>query len=94
MLEERKKNPSPSLDERIERARRRAHQVAIKIQQDQVRGRPCASTFLTEELTRGLVVAPQESSRSEPVPGYVIAGKVLSVRVIRANAPLLIRADR
>ncbi|CAF97027.1 unnamed protein product [Tetraodon nigroviridis] len=52
LLEERKKNPSPSLDERIERARRRAHQVAIKIQQD------------------------QESSRSEPVPGYVIAGRL------------------
>uniref|UniRef100_A0A3B4A0J7 PDZ domain-containing protein n=1 Tax=Periophthalmus magnuspinnatus TaxID=409849 RepID=A0A3B4A0J7_9GOBI len=36
LLEERLKNPSPSLEERIESAKRRAHQVRIKIQQDQV----------------------------------------------------------
>ncbi|XP_056884262.1 rho guanine nucleotide exchange factor 11 isoform X5 [Takifugu flavidus] len=34
LLGERLKNPSPSLEERIERAKRRAHQVRVKIQQD------------------------------------------------------------
>lgn len=37
LLEERLKNPSPSLEERIERAKRRAHQVRVKIQQDLVK---------------------------------------------------------
>lgn len=44
LLEERTKNPSPSLEERIERAKRRAHQVSVKIQQDLVKRRPCFST--------------------------------------------------
>ncbi|XP_041087848.1 LOW QUALITY PROTEIN: rho guanine nucleotide exchange factor 11 [Polyodon spathula] len=34
LLEERSRNPSPSLEERIESARRRAKQVRVKIQQD------------------------------------------------------------
>ncbi|XP_051255922.1 rho guanine nucleotide exchange factor 11 isoform X7 [Dicentrarchus labrax] len=34
LLEEQLKNPSPSLEERIESAKRRAHQVRVKIQQD------------------------------------------------------------
>ncbi|XP_035531111.1 rho guanine nucleotide exchange factor 11 isoform X7 [Morone saxatilis] len=34
LLEEHLKNPSPSLEERIESAKRRAHQVRVKIQQD------------------------------------------------------------
>ncbi|KAM8882688.1 rho guanine nucleotide exchange factor 11 isoform 3-T3 [Synchiropus picturatus] len=34
LLEEQLRNPSPSLEERIESAKRRAHQVRIKIQQD------------------------------------------------------------
>uniref|UniRef100_A0A672II00 Rho guanine nucleotide exchange factor (GEF) 11 n=1 Tax=Salarias fasciatus TaxID=181472 RepID=A0A672II00_SALFA len=34
------KNPSPSLEERIESAKRRAHQVRVKIQQDLVRPPP------------------------------------------------------
>lgn len=35
-MDEQLKNPSPSLEERIESAKRRAHQVRIKIQQDLV----------------------------------------------------------
>ncbi|KAM9827739.1 rho guanine nucleotide exchange factor 11 [Neosynchiropus ocellatus] len=34
LMEEQLRNPSPSLEERIESAKRRAHQVRIKIQQD------------------------------------------------------------
>ncbi|RVE55601.1 hypothetical protein OJAV_G00234680 [Oryzias javanicus] len=34
LMDEQLKNPSPSLEERIESAKRRAHQVRIKIQQD------------------------------------------------------------
>ncbi|XP_070785812.1 rho guanine nucleotide exchange factor 11 [Enoplosus armatus] len=34
LLEEQLRNPTPSLEERIERAKRRAHQVRVKIQQD------------------------------------------------------------
>lgn len=34
LLDEQLKNPSPSLEERIESAKRRAHQVRVKIQQD------------------------------------------------------------
>ncbi|XP_030287726.1 rho guanine nucleotide exchange factor 11 isoform X1 [Sparus aurata] len=34
LMEEQSKNPSPSLEERIESAKRRAHQVRVKIQQD------------------------------------------------------------
>lgn len=41
LLEERLRNPSPSLEERIERAKRRAHQVRVKIQQDLVKRHPC-----------------------------------------------------
>uniref|UniRef100_A0A3B4WVE7 Rho guanine nucleotide exchange factor 11 n=1 Tax=Seriola lalandi dorsalis TaxID=1841481 RepID=A0A3B4WVE7_SERLL len=37
LMEERLRNPSPSLEERIESAKRRAHQVRVKIQQDLVR---------------------------------------------------------
>ncbi|XP_055012062.1 rho guanine nucleotide exchange factor 11 isoform X2 [Boleophthalmus pectinirostris] len=40
LLEERLRNPSPSLEERIESAKRRAQQVRIKIQQDQEGSRP------------------------------------------------------
>uniref|UniRef100_A0A673CEC2 Rho guanine nucleotide exchange factor (GEF) 11 n=1 Tax=Sphaeramia orbicularis TaxID=375764 RepID=A0A673CEC2_9TELE len=38
LLEEQLRNPSPSLGERIESAKRRAHQVRVKIQQDQMDG--------------------------------------------------------
>lgn len=41
LLCERLKNPSPSLEERIERAKRRAHQVRVKIQQDLVKRSAC-----------------------------------------------------
>lgn len=41
LMEEQSKNPSPSLEERIESAKRRAHQVRVKIQQDLVRRRHC-----------------------------------------------------
>ncbi|XP_076580787.1 rho guanine nucleotide exchange factor 11 isoform X2 [Chaetodon auriga] len=34
LMEEQLKNPSPSLEERIESAKRRAHQVRVKVQQD------------------------------------------------------------
>ncbi|XP_018619282.1 rho guanine nucleotide exchange factor 11 isoform X2 [Scleropages formosus] len=34
LLEEMSRNPSPSLEERIESAKRRAHQVRVKVQQD------------------------------------------------------------
>uniref|UniRef100_A0AAQ5XZM5 Rho guanine nucleotide exchange factor (GEF) 11 n=1 Tax=Amphiprion ocellaris TaxID=80972 RepID=A0AAQ5XZM5_AMPOC len=37
LLDEQLRNPSPSLEERIESAKRRAHQVRVKIQQDLVR---------------------------------------------------------
>uniref|UniRef100_A0A665WVK4 Rho guanine nucleotide exchange factor (GEF) 11 n=1 Tax=Echeneis naucrates TaxID=173247 RepID=A0A665WVK4_ECHNA len=37
LMEELLRNPSPSLEERIESAKRRAHQVRVKIQQDLVR---------------------------------------------------------
>ncbi len=37
LLEERSRNPSSSLEERIESAKRRASQVRVKIQQDVVR---------------------------------------------------------
>uniref|UniRef100_A0A3Q1I678 Uncharacterized protein n=1 Tax=Anabas testudineus TaxID=64144 RepID=A0A3Q1I678_ANATE len=37
LMEERLRNPSASLEERIESAKRRAHQVRVKIQQDLVR---------------------------------------------------------
>lgn len=42
LLGERLRNPSPSLEERIERAKRRAHQVWVKIQQDLVKGSTCS----------------------------------------------------
>lgn len=37
LLEEQSRNPSPSLEERIESAKRRANQVRVKFQQDVVR---------------------------------------------------------
>lgn len=37
LMVEQSKNPSPSLEERIESAKRRAHQVRVKIQRDLVR---------------------------------------------------------
>lgn len=40
LLEERLRNPSLSLEERIESAKRRAHQLRVKIQQDQVKPKP------------------------------------------------------
>lgn len=47
-MEEQLRNPSPSLGERIESAKRRAHQVRVKIQQDLVREK---SPLLTVCLT-------------------------------------------
>uniref|UniRef100_A0A4W6EEP3 Rho guanine nucleotide exchange factor (GEF) 11 n=1 Tax=Lates calcarifer TaxID=8187 RepID=A0A4W6EEP3_LATCA len=41
LMEQRLRNPSPSLEERIESAKRRAHQVRVKIQQDLVRRAGC-----------------------------------------------------
>ncbi|XP_053349910.1 rho guanine nucleotide exchange factor 11 isoform X2 [Clarias gariepinus] len=48
LLEERSRNPSSSLEERIESARRRANQVRVKIQKDQDGARSeTASSYLT-----------------------------------------------
>lgn len=49
LLEERLRNPSLSLEERIESAKRRAHQLRVKIQQDQegTRSEPVTSYVLT-----------------------------------------------
>uniref|UniRef100_A0A669BGA0 Rho guanine nucleotide exchange factor (GEF) 11 n=1 Tax=Oreochromis niloticus TaxID=8128 RepID=A0A669BGA0_ORENI len=41
LMDEQLRNPSPSLEERIESAKRRAHQVRVKIQQDVVRRPGC-----------------------------------------------------
>uniref|UniRef100_A0A3Q0RIH1 Rho guanine nucleotide exchange factor (GEF) 11 n=1 Tax=Amphilophus citrinellus TaxID=61819 RepID=A0A3Q0RIH1_AMPCI len=41
LLDEQFRNPSPSLEERIESAKRRAHQVRVKIQQEVVRRSGC-----------------------------------------------------
>uniref|UniRef100_A0A8D2ZQJ4 Rho guanine nucleotide exchange factor (GEF) 11 n=1 Tax=Scophthalmus maximus TaxID=52904 RepID=A0A8D2ZQJ4_SCOMX len=53
LMEEHSRNPSPSLEERIESAKRRAHQVRVKIQGDVVRTRftapktsPCVSPYV------------------------------------------------
>ena len=46
LLEERLRNPSSSLEERIESAKRRAHQVRVKIQQDLV----CFSSFTLTKI--------------------------------------------
>uniref|UniRef100_A0A1A8IVW3 Rho guanine nucleotide exchange factor (GEF) 11 n=2 Tax=Nothobranchius kuhntae TaxID=321403 RepID=A0A1A8IVW3_NOTKU len=48
LMEERLRNPSPSLEERIESAKRRAHQVRVKIQQD-VEGTRSESVFSSGE---------------------------------------------
>uniref|UniRef100_A0A1A8F8P5 Rho guanine nucleotide exchange factor (GEF) 11 n=1 Tax=Nothobranchius korthausae TaxID=1143690 RepID=A0A1A8F8P5_9TELE len=48
LMEERSRNPSPSLEERIESAKRRAHQVWVKIQQD-VEGTRSESVFSSGE---------------------------------------------
>lgn len=45
LMEEKLKNPSPSLEERIESAKRRAHQVRVKIQQDLVSKWDCSKIF-------------------------------------------------
>uniref|UniRef100_A0A4W4F2V8 DH domain-containing protein n=1 Tax=Electrophorus electricus TaxID=8005 RepID=A0A4W4F2V8_ELEEL len=46
LLEEQSRNPSPSLEERIESAKRRANQVRVKFHQDLVRGpSACESPF-------------------------------------------------
>uniref|UniRef100_A0A7N6ADT2 Rho guanine nucleotide exchange factor (GEF) 11 n=1 Tax=Anabas testudineus TaxID=64144 RepID=A0A7N6ADT2_ANATE len=56
LMEERLRNPSASLEERIESAKRRAHQVRVKIQQDLVRRQTfyliCAWTCCHCSLTK------------------------------------------
>ncbi|XP_037116583.1 rho guanine nucleotide exchange factor 11 isoform X9 [Syngnathus acus] len=47
LMDERWRNPSPSLEERIESAKRRAHQVRVKLQQD-------ASPMRTESVTQAV----------------------------------------
>uniref|UniRef100_A0A4W6EDH4 Rho guanine nucleotide exchange factor (GEF) 11 n=1 Tax=Lates calcarifer TaxID=8187 RepID=A0A4W6EDH4_LATCA len=51
LMEQRLRNPSPSLEERIESAKRRAHQVRVKIQQDLVRRAGCLSSRLQSNCT-------------------------------------------
>nr|XP_015802089.2 rho guanine nucleotide exchange factor 11 isoform X2 [Nothobranchius furzeri] len=69
LMEERLRNPSPSLEERIESAKRRAHQVRVKIQQD-VEGTRSESVFssgearLSMEFSEGEVEVSFSPSRS------------------------------
>lgn len=82
LLEERLKNPSPSLEECIERAKRRAHQVRVKIQQDLVKRSTCFELLWCirppDEGTKLLFIFfLQEGARSDLVSSYVIAGNIL-----------------
>uniref|UniRef100_A0A8C2GYM3 Rho guanine nucleotide exchange factor (GEF) 11 n=1 Tax=Cyprinus carpio TaxID=7962 RepID=A0A8C2GYM3_CYPCA len=56
LLEEQSRNPSPSLEERIESAKRRANQVRVKIRQDLVR-------FVLNILT----LTPSKISETSPI---------------------------
>uniref|UniRef100_A0A3P8UCX9 Rho guanine nucleotide exchange factor 11 n=1 Tax=Cynoglossus semilaevis TaxID=244447 RepID=A0A3P8UCX9_CYNSE len=63
LMEEHLRNPSPSLEERIESAKRRAHQVRIKILQDVVR-RFCFLLFLLHPETNKKKLKSPHSSPS------------------------------
>ncbi|XP_078792506.1 rho guanine nucleotide exchange factor 11 isoform X3 [Oryzias latipes] len=73
LMDEQLKNPSPSLEERIESAKRRAHQVRIKIQQD-VEGTRSESTTSYMKAGEGRLsldsgegdMEPFESPHSSP----------------------------
>uniref|UniRef100_A0A669EXY8 Rho guanine nucleotide exchange factor (GEF) 11 n=1 Tax=Oreochromis niloticus TaxID=8128 RepID=A0A669EXY8_ORENI len=82
LMDEQLRNPSPSLEERIESAKRRAHQVRVKIQQDVVR-RPglcvcvcvCGQIFSFSEICMCLfkggkaqIIGPEEED--EEYDGY------------------------
>lgn len=86
LREEQSRNPSPSLEERIESAKRRAQQVRIKIQQDLVRtfilclaiikilSAACSAWSSTRHFS--LCSLPlQEGTRSDSVADYVTAGE-------------------
>uniref|UniRef100_A0A8C5GKZ8 Rho guanine nucleotide exchange factor 11-like n=1 Tax=Gouania willdenowi TaxID=441366 RepID=A0A8C5GKZ8_GOUWI len=78
LLDEQLKNPSPSLEECIERAKRRAHQVRVKIQQDQdgTRAESISSYVMAGEVffffsnsfsqgTRAQIIGPEEEDEDE-----------------------------
>ncbi|XP_028329619.1 rho guanine nucleotide exchange factor 11-like isoform X2 [Gouania willdenowi] len=80
LLDEQLKNPSPSLEECIERAKRRAHQVRVKIQQDQdgTRAESISSYVMAGEGrlsmdssegdgegTRAQIIGPEEEDEDE-----------------------------
>uniref|UniRef100_A0A8D2ZQU0 Rho guanine nucleotide exchange factor (GEF) 11 n=1 Tax=Scophthalmus maximus TaxID=52904 RepID=A0A8D2ZQU0_SCOMX len=71
LMEEHSRNPSPSLEERIESAKRRAHQVRVKIQGDVVRTRftapktsPCVSPYVFFTGARDAFESPHSSPSS------------------------------
>uniref|UniRef100_A0A3Q3ARU4 Rho guanine nucleotide exchange factor 11 n=1 Tax=Kryptolebias marmoratus TaxID=37003 RepID=A0A3Q3ARU4_KRYMA len=83
LLDEQLRNPSPSLEERIESAKRRAHQVRVKIQQDldgtrseSVTGYVRAGERLSMDLSEGemeggraQIISPEEEEEEE---GYAL----------------------
>lgn len=80
LLGERLKNPSPSLEERIERAKRRAHQVRVKIQQDLVKRSTCFEML-------GCVRTPDEGTENSSLFSFCrrehgqICSPVMSLQV-------------
>uniref|UniRef100_A0A1A8QEP7 Rho guanine nucleotide exchange factor (GEF) 11 n=1 Tax=Nothobranchius rachovii TaxID=451742 RepID=A0A1A8QEP7_9TELE len=65
LMEERLRNPSPSLEERIESAKRRAHQVRVKVQQD-VEGTRSESVFSSGEARLSMEFSEAEVESEKP----------------------------
>uniref|UniRef100_A0A3P9D0D9 Rho guanine nucleotide exchange factor 11 n=1 Tax=Maylandia zebra TaxID=106582 RepID=A0A3P9D0D9_9CICH len=63
LMDEQLRNPSPLLEERIESAKRRAHQVRVKIQQDVVRQPACLCVLVHVHSSR-----PARPSSFPPSP--------------------------
>uniref|UniRef100_A0A3Q3ARQ4 Rho guanine nucleotide exchange factor 11 n=1 Tax=Kryptolebias marmoratus TaxID=37003 RepID=A0A3Q3ARQ4_KRYMA len=68
LLDEQLRNPSPSLEERIESAKRRAHQVRVKIQQDLVMTFFCLCLCVSQG-GRAQIISPEEEEEEE---GYAL----------------------
>uniref|UniRef100_A0A3Q4FZ85 PDZ domain-containing protein n=1 Tax=Neolamprologus brichardi TaxID=32507 RepID=A0A3Q4FZ85_NEOBR len=69
LMDEQLRNPSPSLEERIESAKRRAHQVRVKIQQDVegTRSESVTGYFIAGE-GKAQIIGPEEED--EEYDGY------------------------
>uniref|UniRef100_A0A665WWC7 DH domain-containing protein n=1 Tax=Echeneis naucrates TaxID=173247 RepID=A0A665WWC7_ECHNA len=94
LMEELLRNPSPSLEERIESAKRRAHQVRVKIQQDLVRkywlSHLCADSICSLQTVQSFggkaqIIGPEEEEEDDGYAFNEMDGPFQDIELLKSR---------